>query len=107
MDLIIATIIGMIVSNKKAHRLAVSDPLVGDYLLCATNVERGIYHLYMYHPEILREVPFLVQESTIQSIKTALGMRDYEWRDFGRSALEDLAMRVRIELSGRPIISIK
>lgn len=102
---IFALIIQMISSNPSAYHEACSDPLVFGDLLCADNVDKGIYHLYMYHQDILRKIPFLVEEQTIAAIKQALAMKDHEWRDYGRTSIEDIANNVRIELSGRPVIS--
>ena len=102
---IFALIIQMISSNQNAYATACADPMVYCGLMCADNLENGIYHLYMGNPSILREVPLLVEEATINSIKDALAMKDHQWRDLGRASLEDIANNVRIELSGRPVIS--
>jgi hypothetical protein len=102
---IFALIIQMISSNPKAYREACSDPMVWNYLLCFDNVESGIYHLYISHPSILREVPFLVEEATIAEIKKALSMPDNHWHSYNRASLEEIAASIRIELSGRPVIS--
>lgn len=104
---IFALIIQMISSNPSAYHEACSDPLVFGDLLCADDVDKGIYHLYMYHQDILRKIPFLVEEQTIAAIKQALAMKDHAWRDYGRTSIEDIANNVRIELSGRPIISFR
>lgn len=102
-----ALIIQVISSNPNAYRLACSEPMLFDCLLCGDNFEKGIWHLYQYNSRILHEVPFLVEESTIQAIKQELGLRDHEWQyGFGRESLENIAMRVRAEKAGRPIIRI-
>jgi hypothetical protein len=102
---IFALIIQMISSNPKAYSEACSDALVWNDLLCADNLQNGIYHLYMSHPAILREVPYLVEEVTIAEIKKALNMPDNHWHSYNRASLEEIAAATRIDLSGRPVIS--
>lgn len=101
-----ALIIQVIARNPEAYRMACSEPMVYDCLLCGVDFEKGIWHLYQYNPSILREVSFLVEEDTIRAIKQVLGLKDHEWRyGFGRESLENIALRVRTEMSGRPIIN--
>lgn len=111
---IIELVIMTIVSNWYAEKEAYSDPMVAELFYYrdveenqAAFVEKAIYHLYMYHWDVLKELPFLVDVNTIEQIKKALGMKDHAWHDLNRMSIEDIAHSVRIQLSGRPIISFR
>jgi hypothetical protein len=104
---IFALIIQVISSNPKAYSEACADPMVYNELLCLDNPASGIYHLYMSHSSILREVPFLVEEDTINAIKQALAMPNNHWHVYNRASLEEIAAAIRIELSGRPVITFR